>query len=201
MKLEAVTGARGLPLGLAVAAANVPEQAPLVPALGDVPVAVPAGTPVIADKGHDSDPLRDDVEAEGFVPVLPHRTNRVKPSRTDGRPPAAAVQAAVDGRADERLAAPLPRAGRPLVPLLVPVRRPRVPGLHPHGVAEVLIPSLGQARAGARQHPEGNEERLHQVVLRNVLDSGEGICEENEAEALTVVTAAGREAVPRYGRG
>jgi len=85
MKLEVVTDARGLPLGMAVAAANVSEQALLVPALDDVPVAVPDGTPVIADKGHDSDPLRDDLEAEGFVPVIPHRRNRVKPPRADGR--------------------------------------------------------------------------------------------------------------------
>ena len=85
MKLEVVTDARGLPLGMAAAAANVSEQALLVPALDDVPAAVPDGTPVIADKGHDSDPLRDDLEAEGFVPVIPHRRNRVKPPRADGR--------------------------------------------------------------------------------------------------------------------
>ena len=85
MKLEVVTDASGLPLGMATAAANVSEQALLVPALDDVPVAVPEGTPVVADKGHDSDPLRDDVEAAGFVPVIPHRTNRVRPPRTDGR--------------------------------------------------------------------------------------------------------------------
>jgi len=85
MKLEVVTDASGLPLGMATAAANVSEQALLVPALADVPVAVPAGTPVIADKGHDSDPLRDDVEAAGFVPVIPHRRNRKKPPRADGR--------------------------------------------------------------------------------------------------------------------
>ena len=85
MKLEVVTDARGLPLGMATAGANVSEQALLVPALDDVPVAVPDGTPVIADKGHDADPLRDDVEAAGFVPVIPHRKNRVKPPRTDGR--------------------------------------------------------------------------------------------------------------------
>lgn len=85
MKLEVVTDATGLPLGLAAAAASVSEQALLVPALTDVPVAVPAGTPVVADKGHDSDPLRDELEAEGFVPVIPHRKNRVRPSRNDGR--------------------------------------------------------------------------------------------------------------------
>jgi IS5 family transposase len=85
MKLEVVTDAAGLPLGMAVAAASVSEQALLVPALNDVPLDVPEGTPVVADKGHDSDPLRDELEAEGFVPVIPHRKNRVKPPRTDGR--------------------------------------------------------------------------------------------------------------------
>ena len=85
MKLEVVVEAGGLPLGLAAAAANVPEQDLLVPALDDIPIDVPEGTPVVADKGHDSDPLRDEVEAAGFVPVIPHRRNRVKPSRNDGR--------------------------------------------------------------------------------------------------------------------
>jgi len=85
MKLEVVVEASGLPLGMAVAGANVREYALLVPALEDIPVEVPAGTPVIADKGHDSDPLRDEVKAAGFEPVIPHRNNRSKPSRNDGR--------------------------------------------------------------------------------------------------------------------
>jgi transposase len=85
MKLEVVTDAGGLPLGMTVAAANVCEQELLVPALHDVPVVIPPGTPVIADKGHDSDPLRDDLEADGLVPVIPHRKNRVRASRNDGR--------------------------------------------------------------------------------------------------------------------
>ena len=85
MKLEVVVDATGLPLGLATAAANVSERALLLPALDDVPLEVPEGTPVVADKGHDCDGLRDELEAEGLVPVIPHRTNRVKPSRNDGR--------------------------------------------------------------------------------------------------------------------
>lgn len=85
MKLEIVVDASGLPLGLAAAAANVPENELLVPALDDVPVAVPADVPVVADKGHDSDTLRDELEAAGYRPVIPHRSNRVRPSRNDGR--------------------------------------------------------------------------------------------------------------------
>jgi len=41
---------------------------------------------VIADKGHDADPLRDEVEGDGYRTVIPHRKNRVKPTRNDGRP-------------------------------------------------------------------------------------------------------------------
>jgi IS5 family transposase len=85
MKLQIVVDASGLPLGLEVAAADVSEQQLLMPALEDVPVEVPPGTPIVADKGHDSDALRDEIEEAGYVPVIPHRKNRVKPSRNDGR--------------------------------------------------------------------------------------------------------------------
>ena len=85
MKLEVVVEASGLPLGLQTAAADVSEQQLLMPALDDVPIPVPPGTPVIADKGHDSDPLRDELEGEQLLPIIPHRKNRVKPSRNDGR--------------------------------------------------------------------------------------------------------------------
>src|SRR5436309_2845875 len=129
MKLEVVTDASGLPLGMATAAANVSEQALLVPALDDVPAELPEGTPVVADKGHDSDSLRDDVEAAA------------------GRRAATApVQAALEGGADQRLAALLPGPGGPLESLLVPVQRARLPGLHPHGTTEVLKLSLAFVR-------------------------------------------------------
>ena len=85
MKLEIVVDASGLPLGVATAGANVRETELLMPALEDIPVTVPEGTPVIADKGHDSDPLRDKLQSSGFEPIIPHRRNRVKPSRNDGR--------------------------------------------------------------------------------------------------------------------
>ena len=85
MKLEVVADASGLPLGMATAAADVSEQELLMPALDDVPVEIPPGTPVIADKGHDSDPVRDELGEAGYEPIIPHRRNRVKPSRNDGR--------------------------------------------------------------------------------------------------------------------
>ncbi len=85
MKVEIVVDASGLPLGAFAAGANLSEQDLLLPALNDVPLEVPAGTPVIADKGHDSDPLRDKLEKAGFRPLIPHKRNRLRPSRNDGR--------------------------------------------------------------------------------------------------------------------
>jgi IS5 family transposase len=85
MKLEIVVDASGLPLGMAAAAANVSENELLMPALDDVPVDLPCGIPVIADKGHDSDLLRGELEAAGIQPIIPHRRNRVRLSRNDGR--------------------------------------------------------------------------------------------------------------------
>lgn len=85
MKLEIVVDASGLPLGLAAAAADVSENQLLMLALDDAPVELRSGIPVIADKGHDSDSLRDELEEAGFVPIIPHRRNRVRPSRNDGR--------------------------------------------------------------------------------------------------------------------
>ncbi len=85
MKLEIVIDASGLPLGAMAAGANLSEQDLLLPALNDVPLELPAGTPIIADKGHDSDRLRDELEQAGLQPVIPHRRGRVRPVRTDGR--------------------------------------------------------------------------------------------------------------------
>jgi IS5 family transposase len=85
MKLEVVVDANGLTLGMAMDAANVSEQELLVPALKNIPVEVPEDTPVIADKGHDSDPLREELRDLAFEPIIPHRKNRVRPSSNDGR--------------------------------------------------------------------------------------------------------------------
>jgi IS5 family transposase len=85
MKLEIVADASGLPLGAAAAAANVSEYDLAVPAIQDIPVTIAEGTPIIADRGHDSDELRDEIEEEGLQPIIPHRCNRVQPSRNDGR--------------------------------------------------------------------------------------------------------------------
>jgi len=41
--------------------------------------------PLVADRAYDSDPLRDRLEERGLELVCPHRQNRTKPKRQDGR--------------------------------------------------------------------------------------------------------------------
>ena len=87
MKVEVVTEATGIPIGVATDAANVPETVLAGAALADIPadVPVPFGVPLIADRAYDSDPLRDDLAADGYRLLSPHRKNRTRPSRNDGR--------------------------------------------------------------------------------------------------------------------
>jgi transposase len=87
MKLEVVIDGRGVPLAVVPAAADVAEVDLAGPALADLPagIAVPAGVPVVADKGYDSDPLRERLAAAGFTLVSPHRANRTRPPTADGR--------------------------------------------------------------------------------------------------------------------
>lgn len=85
MKLEIVIEASDLPLIAVPAAADISETALLIPALQELPVAVSEGIPVIAYKDHDSDPLRDEMEAARFTPIIPYLRNRVKQSRNDDR--------------------------------------------------------------------------------------------------------------------
>lgn len=85
MKLEVVTDARGTPLGTTVAAANVAETDLIEEAIEDIPVPLPKQIPLVADRGYDSDPLRDRLSEQGIELLSPHRKNRKKPSRNDGR--------------------------------------------------------------------------------------------------------------------
>jgi transposase len=85
MKLEVVTDARGLPLGTTAAAANRAETELIEDALDDIPVPLPERVPPVADRGYDSDPLRDRSGDQGIDLVGPHRKNRTRPPRNDGR--------------------------------------------------------------------------------------------------------------------
>lgn len=88
MKLAVVVDRRsGVPLAAGTDAADVGETVLGAAVLAGIPVTVfvPPDTPVLADKGYDSDSLRDDLELQGFRLIAPHRKNRTKPTRNDGR--------------------------------------------------------------------------------------------------------------------
>lgn len=79
--------ALGIPVAAGTDAANVSDVFLGPAALASVPVTLDChpSTPVLADRGFDSDPLRDELEGRGYRPIIPHRSNRVRPSRNDGR--------------------------------------------------------------------------------------------------------------------
>lgn len=89
-KLVVLVSGEGVPLGVQVAAASASEASLAIPTfdeLTDIVVDGGIGKPrfVIADKGYDSDPLRDAFAARGVTLLSPHRRNRKRPSRNDGR--------------------------------------------------------------------------------------------------------------------
>jgi len=86
MKLSVVVERSGVPVGVVTAPANVHEAHLAEPALGSIPgLFVPWGAPVLADRAYDSDPLRDRLEDDGHRLLAPHRRNRTRPPRNDGR--------------------------------------------------------------------------------------------------------------------
>ena len=87
MKVGMAVERHGVPVGVLTDAANVgePDLGERVLARIPVEVEVPADVPVVADRGFDSDNLRDDLAGVGFRLLAPHRKNRTRPSRNDGR--------------------------------------------------------------------------------------------------------------------
>lgn len=67
-------------------ASATPHETTLIEAALDQSV-LPEDGPhcLVADRGYDSDPLRDRLAARGLDLVCPHRQNRIKPKRQDGR--------------------------------------------------------------------------------------------------------------------
>lgn len=76
----------GIPVGVAVDAASVPETALGPAALAMLLVLLPtAPVPVLADRAYDCDWLREHLAGQGIILVAKHRSNRVKEPTADGR--------------------------------------------------------------------------------------------------------------------
>jgi transposase len=87
MKVGMATDRRGTPLAAATDSARVPEVVLAGAVLAGIPTTIPVpwGVPVLADRGYDSDPLREELAAEGFELLSPHREGRKRPPVNDGR--------------------------------------------------------------------------------------------------------------------
>lgn len=77
----------GGPAGVLTDAADAGEPAPGERVLATLPpgVGVPDDVPGAADRGFDSDALRDGPAGVGFRLPAPHRRSRERPGRNDGR--------------------------------------------------------------------------------------------------------------------
>ncbi len=73
------------PLGAIIAPANEHEVRHIERLVESAVVDLPAHSRLIYDKAADSDALRDRLAERGIELICPHRSNRTKPKRQDGR--------------------------------------------------------------------------------------------------------------------
>ena len=76
---------RGSGVGVTIAAANVPETELIEPSLDAIVVDCSDPEHLLYDKAADSDALRERLETRGIELVTPHRRNRRRAPRQDGR--------------------------------------------------------------------------------------------------------------------
>jgi transposase len=80
---------KGIPLGVSVHSASPAEVTLAHETLNSVPLAIgrerrhPAR--LIADRAYDSEAFRESLTERGIEQVTPHRSNRTRPQRQDGR--------------------------------------------------------------------------------------------------------------------
>ena len=84
-KVQLVCDGGGLPVGVVIAAANVPETQLIEPSLDAIVVECAEPEHLLYDKAADSDQLRERLENRGVELVTPHRKNRRRAPRQDGR--------------------------------------------------------------------------------------------------------------------
>jgi len=75
----------GLPLGVHLASASPHEVTLLEDTLEEATILTGEPDRLILDRAYDSDPLRDRLAKRGIEMICPHRSNRTKPNRQDGR--------------------------------------------------------------------------------------------------------------------
>jgi len=81
-KLMVLADGKGVPLGVSLHSASPHEVK-----LAHKTLATVRGKPqhLVCDKAYDSDAFREELERQGIELVAPHRTNRKKSARQDGR--------------------------------------------------------------------------------------------------------------------
>lgn len=84
-KLMVVASGEGIPLGVYVASATPHEIKLIEPTLDKTALLKNHEGYLVADRAYDSDPLRDRLAQRGLELICPHKINRCKPKRQDGR--------------------------------------------------------------------------------------------------------------------
>ncbi len=80
-----VADGTGVPVGCTIASASPSEVTLVDEALETVPRQEATVTPLIADRGYDSDPLRERLMEQGWDLICPHRRGRIRKATQDGR--------------------------------------------------------------------------------------------------------------------
>lgn len=83
-KLLVLTEGQGLPISAFTISAQVAEVS-TIETLVDIQVAGQRPERLLYDKAADADWLRDALDRRGIEQITPHRVNRKKPAKTDGR--------------------------------------------------------------------------------------------------------------------
>ena len=83
-KLMVIADASGLPLAVHTASAS-PHEVTLVEATLAETITVGRPQRIVGDRAYDSDPLDQQLAAQGIELIAPHRKNRVRPATQDGR--------------------------------------------------------------------------------------------------------------------
>jgi transposase len=84
-KRHLITDAGGVPLAVALTAANVNDYGQLLPLLDQIGGRVPAGSQVLADRGYDSASVRDGISERGHHPRVAQRNRRGQGRRRDSQ--------------------------------------------------------------------------------------------------------------------